>query len=97
MGRAAAREDPIPRSPVEMAKPRGDAGVQIQFKPQETGSRNASASAEEEVTMETNDLFLGVVMDDPIEVDDDNMINDLPEPLQEFDNEDELPPVAARV
>ena len=82
MGRAAAREDPIPRAPVEMAKPRGDAGVQVQFTPQEIESRNASASAEEEVTMEADEILLGVVRDDPIEDDDDNMMNDLPEPLQ---------------
>ena len=91
MGRAAAREDPIPRAPVEMAKPRGDAGVQVQFTQQEIESRSANESAEEEVTMDANEILLGVVRDEPIEDDDDKMSNGLPEPLQEFDDEDDLP------
>ena len=54
MGRAAAREEPIPRSPVETAKPRGDAGVQMQFEPPDV-------QAEGEVIEEADDIPIGIV------------------------------------
>ena len=83
MGRAVAREEAIPRSPVETAEPRGDAGVQAQMAPQETESRNPVVQAEDDEIGETDEIPLGVVRDDPMDDDDGYMRNDLPEPLQE--------------
>ena len=83
MGRAAAQEEPIPRSPVETAEPRGDAGVRVQLEPQEIENRNASVQAEDEAIEKADEIPLGVVKDDPMEDDDGYMRNDLPDPPQE--------------